>query len=290
MALCTVAQATAELKSTDTSGTAPTVNTAVMLSYIGVLTQRIREVGATYWEPWYDTNYYTASSENVNYYAGTLTFTDMLLEPTSILTETTTLTYNTQVLPYPRNQYPIRALRLDRTVSPVLSWYPLGQQRFETIAITGFWGFREQYPTQGFVTSTDSIQDVGGITDVTQTIHVTSVTGADYYGVTPRFSPGNLIRLENELCEVRAVDAALNTLTVTRGARGTTASAHAQATTIKIWYPQPDLVGACARSVAMRYTRRGAYDTITVQGMAAVQYPHDLLSEVYDVISGYNNR
>lgn len=285
MGLCTLANVKDELK-------APTTQAADdlrLLGYIDSLTRRFDKIGGMLLQPRIYTIKITVTSMNTNVSAGTLTLPDMLLEPQTITSSGQPLVYGTDVLAEPYGIFPIRTLRLSDTSGLCSTWYPTGTPIRDTVVITGFFGYRDFYDLDGWITSTDSIQTPGGISATTTSITVTDVDGVDLYNMAPRFSPGNLLRIEDEMLEVRAVNTTTNILTVMRGVRGSTAATHAQSTTIYNWNAPLDLVGACARSVAARYARRGAYEQVTVSDIATSVFPRDLLSEVYDVISEYGN-
>jgi hypothetical protein len=146
------------------------------------------------------------------------------------------------------------------------------------VVITGYWGMHTNYVAEGFFVS----GQVTPILNATQTTFVvTDVDGLDIYQRTPLFSPGNLIRIENELLAITDVDTGTNTLTVQRGANGSTAAAHAAGLPIKIWQPEMDIEMIATRQACLLYARRGAYQQIeTYPDGTNVTYPSDLLAEV----------
>jgi hypothetical protein len=68
-----------------------------------------------------------------------------------------------------------------------------------------------------------------------------------------RFQVGQLVRLDDELAWVLAVDAAQNRLALARGARGTTAQAHPVNAPLAVYQPPADLHLACLRLAAWCY-------------------------------------
>lgn len=155
------------------------------------------------------------------------------------------------------------------------------------IQITGVWGFHADYPDDAWTDSGDTLQDA--VDDAATTFEVADADGADARGVTPRFSPGQLVQVEEEWVEVTAVDAAstTNTITVRRGVNGSTAAEHDAGKALGLWTPDPDVARAIARWTALAYTRRGAFETVTIQGMGAVKFPADMPREVRIVADYY---
>ncbi|MCS6836116.1 MAG: hypothetical protein NZ750_08890 [Anaerolineae bacterium] len=68
-----------------------------------------------------------------------------------------------------------------------------------------------------------------------------------------RFQVGQLLRLDDELAWVLAVDATQNRLRLLRSARGTTAQAHASGAPLAVYQPPADLHLACLRLAAWCY-------------------------------------
>lgn len=102
-----------------------------------------------------------------------------------------------------------------------------------TVRITGWWGWRPDY-AGAWEDAADAVQDAS-LSAVATQVTVTNSAGADALGLTPRFSAGNLIRIDDEVCEVTGTTS--TKLTVTRGQNGTTAATHAQGAAITRWRP-----------------------------------------------------
>lgn len=283
----TLARVRAEAKVAATN----TTDDAQMLGYIGIVTQRIRGFGYDF-EPQYGTEYFTAFSQYTNINRGTLELVNgngqkMLLasdtDVPSIVSDNLTFTYGTQVFAWPRGNMPIRTLRLndaDATVNT--TWYPRnGRAFYDTILITGWWGYREQYATFGWLASGQTVLNAAGITASDTSITVTNPAAADSLFRTPAFSAGNLIRVDNEMMLVYATDTTAKTLTVRRGQNGSTAAVHALNAPISIWEWEPDIVQAATRQADLLYARRGSFMQTEVSGVATATYPRDLLAELY---------
>lgn len=297
--LTTLDKVKAEFVANNSVATA--ADTQRIIGYIADVTRRIQRLTWDF-EPQYATERITAALESVNVTLGFLSLKDfygkqklLLASSTdvpSITVSGTVLTYGTNVLAEPQGVTPIRTLRLSDVDNSLWNntWYPQVApwgQFLDTIVITGWWGYRTNYGTEGFLASGDSVQDVGGINASVTTITVSNASGADYYFQTPRFSPGNLIRIENELCVIWSITG--NALSVRRGQNGTTAAAHAQGTAISVWFPEDDIVRAATRWVCLQQARRGAFEKMTVTGVGIVSYPDDVPGEVWGTIQGYQN-
>lgn len=260
--------------------------------YIRTVSRRIDTYKFDF-EPVYDVKKFTATRQNVNSYDSVFTFKKFLLEPLTITSNGVNLVYGTDVLNYPDdNEFPIQQLRLaNPTSGPVRNWYPYQNvancgQVFESIVITGFWGMRQYYSSDGFIASG---QTSPVMTDSQTTIITSGAWGADAFGASPLFSAGNLIRIDDELMDIIAADATSMTLTLRRGIRGSTAAAHTVGSTILLWYPEDDVVQEATRQVALLYSRRGAFQqtTISPDGVT-VSYPSDLLASLRAMIQRFD--
>lgn len=271
---------------------AATTTPAQVYRYIRAVSRRIDTYKFDF-EPVYATKKFTATRQNVNSYDNVFTFRDYLLEVQSMSSNGVNLIYGTDVLNYPDdNEYPIQQLRIANPRSgPIHNWYPYQNVAncgnvFETIVITGFWGMRTYYNTDGFIDSGQT----SPVMSATQTSIVTSgAWGADAYGATPLFSAGNLIRIDDELMDVVAADDTTKTLTLRRGIRGSIAATHTVGSTILLWYPEDDVVQEATRQAALLYSRRGAFQqtTISPDGVT-VSYPSDLLASLRAMIQRFN--
>lgn len=281
MSLTTLDKVANEIKGT--LGTAPPAVPQQILSYIRTVTDRIRSWGYEF-EPLYKVKRITPTRLNVNSAMGLLSLNDQLLEVISITVGGTAFTYGTDIVAHPNDgQTPINTLRIADIWSGALrSWYPCNISSpaayFDSIVITGFWGVRQFYAEQGFF---DSGIVCPALTDVQTSFVVSAVAGPDEYNRTPMFSPGNLIRIDNELMEVVDVGPSSETLKVLRGVRGTTKAAHVLDTAILIFEPEYDVVNAVTRQTCLLYARRGSFQQVTTfpDGIS-VSYPSDLLAEL----------
>jgi hypothetical protein len=179
----------------------------------------------------------------------------------------------------PRGVTPIFKLRrLDGT-----SWSDYSDEWVEAIAVTGIFGYHSDY-AHAWLSSGDTVQN-SPLSSSATTITINDADGADGLNRIPRFSPGQLLQIDSEWLELIAVDA--NTLTVTRGARGATAVAHNQNAPIRIFQVEGPINRAAVRWAAYLYARRGAFESVRVEGMATVEFPEDMPGEVRDILDLY---
>lgn len=291
MSLTTLDRVKAELRGTEAQKPAGTDQQ--IMGYIYAVTTRILNFGWKF-EPVYYTRRLTANPMNVNTYVNTLQLGDNLLEPTAIENNGTALSYLGDVLPYPNDgQFPIRVLRLTGC-SGCVTWYPTSCAScppIETITITGFWGFHQNPDTftGGWLPSTDSITTLGGINAGAGSFTVNDVDGEDSLNRTPRFSAGNLIRIDDEMMLILETDTTTNTLTVRRGVNKSVRASHAAAAPISVWEAEEAVIAMATRQTCLLYARRGSYQQITTlpEGVS-VTYPSDLLSEIKNTLQMYN--
>src|SRR5689334_19217110 len=149
--LTTLAQVIAELKANNTTNN----DISLIMRYIGNVTARVRNLSWNF-EPVYGTEYFTASPSNTSLGSGELILKNkkgqrlLLASSTdvpSIVSDGTVFTYGTQVLADPQNYTPIRTLRIAQPwqLANGRQWYPCGINWIDTIAITGWWGYRRDY-------------------------------------------------------------------------------------------------------------------------------------------------
>lgn len=102
------------------------------------------------------------------------------------------------------------------------------------VILNAMWGYADyRYPSEFWLDTLEVLLTGGLDIDDTQ-FTLTDVNGLDIWGRT-RFAVGNMIKIETELMEVLALDTVTNKITVSRGARGSTAAIHAAGTKIYRW-------------------------------------------------------
>ena len=154
------------------------------------------------------------------------------------------------------------------------------------LTVTGVWGWHDDY-ANAWKLSTDSIPG-GGITSSATNFTVASVGGADAWGLTPRFSPGQLIKVDTEYMHMVAANSGTNTLTVVRAANGSTAATHAAAAPISIYVPPTDITEIALRWAGWLYKTEDAGDyagpaasgdsLVTTSAMVPAAIPRDLVT------------
>lgn len=152
------------------------------------------------------------------------------------------------------------------------------------VSVAGVWGFHRDYAAAWM--TVDALAAAIVSTTAT-TFTVANANGADAYGITPRISAGDLLKVDSEYMEVAVVAYSTNTVTVRRGVNGSTAATHLISAPVSRWEVEEPVKHAVARQVGLMYSRRGAYTTMEVQGMSEVRYPADWLSEVMGMLQGY---
>jgi len=269
-AYTTLAAARAEIKSAATN----TTDDAYVLALIYQQSERFYRFVGLDFEPSLETRAYTATSDRVNTVYRLFYLPEPLLAATSVGNDGSTLAQTTGFVAV-RNRDTITALQLaDRCGS----WYPQMYDTFNSVSVTGVWGYHDDYANAW--QSVDTITTAGGINTSVTSFTVVDVDGAGLDGLTPRLSAGNLIRVEAEYMRVLATNISTNTVTVRRAVRGTTAASHAQGVAVEVWAVMDDVKRALTRWVALGYTRRASFETATLTDVATVITPGDFPLEV----------
>ena len=221
------------------------------------------------------------TSTAVNSTAGTLSIPANLLALTSLTAGDVAVT---AVEVYPPYTSPSRALRL--TADCHDTWYSYQPCCGKPLlaVINGIFGFHRDYANAWL-----KVDDLAAaITTTTAlTFTVADVDGADAYGRTPRISAGNLLRIDTEFFEVISTNSGSNTVTVRRGANGSTAATHLIGADVEVWQVEEPIKRAVARQASFMYARKGTYESAMITDLGMIQFPADLLSEVYGVVQGY---
>lgn len=280
----TLAQARAELIAPD----ANTQYDGVLMEYLSYITSRIDLVYKTWrFEPVVQTRYQDYG--NVNRHLRRLCLDAPLLSASAILDgDGATLTLwdgapgtraAAEVAPSPLNDTPAGALvKLHDD-----DWQnSTDDQGVGAISITGIWGYR-----RGFAGAWKSSGDAltGNTLSGATSWPVTDPDAADITGRTPRFSPGQLVRIGTEYANVTATNGTANTVSVEPAVNGTTAAAHTSGDTIYTWYPDPVIIRATLRWADFLFNRRGKFDVVTYDGMgSSTKYPEDMPKEVQTIL------
>lgn len=279
---CTLAEAKGEIKAQGT------VEDDQMLRLVrqvssrvdGIMNPRTRR---PYFEPYREQRAFPLSERSVDGWADTFYFKQPLLSISSVLADTTDVTADVEA--YPILDRPIRALHFK---DQARHWYDFASTDGSPvyIYITGLWGFHSDYANAW--ANYDTVA-VAAVTPTGTTINVTNAVGDDPWGIAPRFSPGALLQIDGgtEILYTSAVTT--NVLTVRRAVNGTTAPAgnYDIGDAVAVWQVEDSIKRVVARQAALLYARKGAFQVETVDGVGAISYPQDLLTELRVVLSEY---
>lgn len=279
----TLAEAKRELKAENTAGD------DVLLGYVRDVSRRIdmtmsKRSRWPFFMPWLAARYVPLDGRLINSRWNTLQLAvggvqQHLLAYTA-LTANDTDVYASSAA-YPTGTSPIQALRL---TTAGCSWYQYACSTEPPQAlITGTWGYHSDYANAW--STLDSLQ--AGIDDSTETLTVGDVDGTDDWGLTPRFSRGALLKIDDELMVAKDTDTAANTISVARGAHGSTAAAHDSGAAVAVFQVEDPIRRVTARQAALLYARQGAFQQKEFDGVGVVSYPTDLLSELRNVLTEY---
>jgi len=156
----------------------------------------------------------------------------------------------------------------------------------DAIVVEGTWGFHSGWP-DAWGDSGDSVQNNPLASDATS-ITVTDADAPEITGYGQRISAGQLLSIEYEYVQVLAVDTATNVLTVARGANGTTAAAHAQATPITIYHPPADIRQVCLRVTTWLYQQQDAGFAMAAGSLRSqIIIPAALPNDVQQILAPY---
>ena len=258
-----------------------------LMNYARTVSKRAQGYGYLF-EPVYKAKPITPTTRTVNTAYGLLRLDEDLLEIMSLTVGKITPTYGTDIVPEPNDgTTPIRTLRIANVAGgPLHSWYrPTTLNSYmDSVVITGLWGMRTDYLSRGVF---DSGVTCPVLTATQSTFIVSDVAGPDVYGRVPLFSPGNLLRIDNELLEIAAIDTTTKTLTVYRGAGNSVAVAHNVGTAIRVWEPEDDIVSEVTRQACLLYARRGAYQAVALPDGTVITYPSDLLASLKATVNRF---
>jgi hypothetical protein len=219
----------------------------------------------------------------VNSFDGTLRVDGPLLALDSVVLGASALS---AVEAWPASVTPVRYLRLTGCCD---SWYsdPACTENGGPLLVTiaGTWGIHRDWANawQRIDTLAAAVTDT-----TTETFTVADADGVDAYGVAPRLSVGDLLRMDSEYREVTAVNTTTNVVTARRGSHGTTAATHQINTPIYRFEVEDEIKYATARQAGLLYSRIGAYTTVEITPMGEIRYPADLLTELKAILSEYN--
>jgi hypothetical protein len=214
----------------------------------------------------------TVATRRFNWHnARTLLFRGFdLLELTSITNGDGTAIDPTAIITLGGVNGPLVGVELDVT----RAFFVYLTTRTRALAVAGVWGWHDDYGN-AWKPSTDSIPG-GGITSSATSFTVASVSGADGWSLSPRFTPGQLLKVDSEYMHVVGANTGTNTLTVVRGANGSTAASHTAGTAISVYVPPTDIAEVTLRWAGWLYKTEDAGDysgSVALPGEANILAP-----------------
>lgn len=150
------------------------------------------------------------------------------------------------------------------------------------VQITGWWGYRERYATDGW-RKVDKL--AAGINDSVEALTVSGgINLRSYNGSKPRFAPGLLLRIDEEVMRVLEVDNSKTVPLLLRGVKGTDPDAHLATADVYVWSVQPEIVRAAQRWVTLLQGRQGVFETSQITDVGILRYPDDMPSDVRNIL------
>lgn len=173
---------------------------------------------------------------------------------------------------------------LEITVNGDFSVFPSGQK---SVRIVGVWG-RTDDRDRIFEDTTDEVED-NPLSAVATTLTVNDIDGADKWGITPRISPGQILRIESEDIEVSGTSTTGNTGTIIRGVNGTIAAAHVQNTQIDKFMPPEPLKQACIIQAVHQFKRgqAGFGDAEALPDLGRIMHIKTIDPEALQLLAAY---
>lgn len=223
--------------------------------------------------PWYGAHNYDLLYEScggwIDAYAEKLKLNRDLLSLVSIEQDGTAIDA-ADTLELPRGDQTTRTIKLINS-----ALWDMSVTNYEgAIEIIGEWGYHDR-PSQRWKLSGSELQ--ADIDAVQTTLTVDDADGTGIWGDAPRFSEGQLIKIDDEWLSIRDIaigtDPNPDTLTVLRGMQGTTAAIHTAAATVSIWNPPMPVLHYATRAVILACKRSAEIMTVKVEPMAEVVYP-----------------
>lgn len=218
-----------------------------MLQYIEQASRRIDKWCDRRFYPRYATRYLDFQSSY------NLLLDEDLLDVTTLSSGGTEVA-DTDYYLYPLNTYPKWKIEVDQSTTSIMNYSNTHQK---AVTVVGTWGWHNDWDS-AWDDSQDTVQDAAGLTAAATTITVGDADGEDINGFSPRFSPGQLLKIESEYVQVTGVSSSADTLTVRRGANGTTAATHAKDKAISIYRPPEIVTRACLEVTKLFYEMRSA--------------------------------
>jgi hypothetical protein len=180
---------------------------------------------------------------------------------------------------YPQDQHPRYKIQLGINSGKVFLFIGTPQQ---AISLDAIWGYPANENTgQYYVSTAATVQDT-----IQQNASQTTLLVQ-----TGNFYPGQMLIIGTEYELIQAVDigATNDTLTVLRGACGSTAAVHASGTAISQVLIHPTIVRAAYRLVAWNYSLRNSplFGSSSVTAMGGVVTPLSIPTDIEDDLMAF---
>jgi hypothetical protein len=149
-----------------------------------------------------------------------------------------------------------------------------------------FWGFHRDW-ANAWTVSGDSLK--AAYTAGAGQITVNDADGANAYQYSPRFSPGNLLKIGAVYFAVLGVNTTTNVLTVDAGARGTTDASLDLGTAIYTFQPERPIERACARLALFYLKHYGQFSNFVVNSLEGTKtaFPDEFPTDVNAALARY---
>lgn len=164
-----------------------------------------------------------------------------LLEVITLTNGDGTVVSSTEYSLRPKNTTPHFGIRLVDNSTYVWASDGAGDTH-DVISVLGFWGYHNHYSSLAWYPGGTSSEAMDA-----------SETGLDVVS-NANFVVGDLIKYDNELGYVSAVPT--NSLTITRGENGSTATTHLTGISVYIWRVMEEAKNACLEMAFLMYKRR----------------------------------
>lgn len=197
-----------------------TTDDALFLKLIRDVSQQIARYADREFVPRIQTRTYDAIADVADL---TLTLDKDLLAATTITNGDATTVSATSYVTEPRNDTPYYALRLKSSAG--LSWTYQSDSE-NAISVAGVWGYHTEYA--------DAWIDTGA----TLAAAISSTSATTFTCTTGLIKAGMLLKIDSEYLYASSVStSSSDTVTVSRGANGSTAATHLISTAISMWQP-----------------------------------------------------
>lgn len=283
MAYCSLADARAEIKAQGT------IDDAKLIRYIRQVGARLNAImeprtRKAIFEPYIEERAFLLRPQSIASAINAFYFHSPLLSLSSVRVNSIDVTSSVEI--YPNDGSTVRAIRF---IDGQHHWYEFNNGRNPSyVYVTGEWGIRADYAHAWI--AYDTVQ-TNPVTPGATSFLVSDTNGDDPFGIAPRFSAGQLLRIGTgtEIMRTASADDATNAITVQRAQNGSSlpASDYAVGSTVYVFEPEEQIRRVVARQAALMYARMGAFQVETLDGVGVVTYPQDLLIELQNVLTEY---